>query len=146
MSETLSKYLLLWYVVCFCHSSCHPKLSKLFQHLAVSLDMKLPVWPRVTETSLKAEDVERLGVGCLMESYCIFSFIYLANIYSGPGTKSMVVSRHSLHTHTHTHTHRWEHTHMHTHMLSPHTEINTFIWNVYWNCFHSISYFIPIFI
>ena len=60
------------------------------------------------------------GGGCLMESYCIFSFIYLANIYSGPGTKSMVVSRHSLHTHTHTHT--GENTLICTHTCSAHTQ------------------------
>lgn len=77
------------------------------------------------ENSLMAKNMDTLEVDCLMESYCIFSFIHLTNIYSPPGTRSIVVSKifpqqRITHTRVHTHTRR-----------EVEERKYTFIWNIY---------------
>lgn len=54
-----------------------------------------------------AKNMDILDGDCLIESYCVFSFIHLTNIYSHPGTRSMMVSKIlSQQGNTQTHTHR----------------------------------------
>lgn len=65
------------------------------------------------ETSLTAENVGGFEASGLMESYCIFSFIYLANICSGPGTASVAVNK-TFPQQSTTHTCVRTHTHAHT--------------------------------
>lgn len=52
-----------------------------------------------------AKNMDRLEKDCLMESYYIFSFIHLTDIYFFPGTRSMMVGiilpqQETTHTHT----------------------------------------------
>ena len=84
------------------------------------------------ETSLTAENMGGFEARGLMESYCIFSFIYLANIYSGPGTRSLAVNKKTSPQQSTPHTRAHTHTHMHTQRKYIYLECLRQSFSLYW--------------